>query len=77
MSIEGVQIIKGVPCISTVGLNNLLPFVMQGKEIMEWGFTPKERIRAGMWWACSDVPKILDEVSRRMAEVRERFDEYR
>lgn len=77
MSIPGVQIIDDVPCITTVGLNNLLPFVMQGKEIMQWGFTPKKRIRSGMWWACSDVPKILDEVSRRMAEVREQFNEPR
>lgn len=59
--------IDGVKYVSTAELNKCLPFVLQAMDIEAWGFVPK-KIRAGSWWAVTDVLPILAHVDQLVDE---------
>lgn len=66
-SAEGVEAL----CISTAGLNLILPCTLAAKDIEFWGFKPHARVRAGLWWNVEDVPQILRKVEEMIATVRQ------
>lgn len=71
-SINGVQDVKGEPCISTGGLNAYLPCTVKADDLVAWGFVPQDRIRAGLWWRVKDqVPAIIEEIERRLSAAKE------
>lgn len=58
-------------CVSTAGLNLILPCSVAAKDIESWGFKPHARVRAGLWWNVEDVPQILRKLERLIATTRE------
>lgn len=66
---EGVEAL----CISTAGLNLILPCALAAKDIESWGFKPHARVRAGLWWSVEDVPQILRKLEEMIAKTREQL----
>ena len=60
-------------CVSTATLCAALPCAVPASTILSWGFTPHAKIKAGMWWALSDVPAILLHLESEIALVRSRL----
>ena len=60
-------------CLSTAGLNKYLPAIVGAASIVEWGFTPHARVKAGYWWALEDVPMICDKMIRLIEVAKEKL----
>lgn len=60
-------------CLSTADLNKLLPCIVKVEHILALGFKPWAQIRAGYWWAHTDVPRILNALQVRLGEVKVRL----
>lgn len=59
------------PCLSTAGLNKHLPAIVGAASILEWGFHPHAKVKAGYWWAVEDVPAICDKMIEIIESVKE------
>ena len=57
-------------CVSTAALCAGLPCAVPASTILGWGFTPHAKIKAGMWWALSEVPLILRRLEDEIAGAR-------
>jgi hypothetical protein len=78
MSLEGIESVTNAlgqtkPCISTAGLNKYLPAIVGAASIVEWGFHPHAKVRAGYWWALEDVPAICDKMVRLIEVAKEKL----